>query len=148
MRKPKALIITGLGQGANADMIQADLESKGYDVEVVSWDGNIDYGANYEYVVSHSAGTIQAQIYASRHRDSRVYVMGSPFTIPQRNVVSVTQWYDPITWINPFRGFSRKTGGRLHKEEDYYDSIKNEIPDVKPVVYASRTYRWQDARGD
>lgn len=133
----EALVITGLG-GSDPDHIEyiiSSLESKGYEVterEYRSFD--IDYDREYAIVVAHSAGSGQAQAYASRHPDSTVYILGSPVDFNGDNVVSVTQWYDPISVIGSFfdsdESNNVNAGGWPHSSKDMYKAIEDDIENV------------------
>lgn len=134
--KQKVLVITGLGNVGEAQYISRDLQNKGYNVDVVAWNGKVDYSANYKYVISHSAGTGQAQIYASRHKNTKVFIMGAPVDVRgQKNVVSVGQVFDPVSMLQA--AFNLAKGkepfdvvvwkGSIHSKNAMYDSIANRI---------------------
>lgn len=124
----RALVITGLFNFKGAQYIQEDLEAKGYIVEVHSWRSTkIDYNQNYDVVIGHSAGSVQAQIYAHHHPDVPVFILGAPIDVNLPNVTNVGQQYDPVSRLD-HGDVDKFTGGFVHSKDAYYDAIKASIP--------------------
>lgn len=138
----RALVITGLFNIQGASYIENDLKKKGYQVDVHKWRStNIDYSKDYDYVVAHSAGSIQAQAYARRHPNSIVYIMGAPMDTNLPNVIFVGQKYDPVAIIGGLGNVDRSSRGFVHSKDVYYDRIKAEIYTASRPVTTSRTHR-------
>jgi len=134
--KPQALVITGLGNPGEAKKIKLKLENKGYEVRVIQYDQKIP-NENYDVLVSHSAGTISAQLYAHENPNTEVYLLGSPFQFNfGNNVQGVSQLYDPVTWLNPatWLGIGKRSLGRVHNKSDMFEAIAGKIPDVNMEI--------------
>lgn len=135
----KALVITGLANDmivSDTHYIQESLQSKGYEVDTHIWrSGDINYNQDYAYVVAHSAGSGQAQIYAAHNPNTTVYILGTPLDTNLPNVVFVGQWYDPVAILGGVHNIDRMVGGRPHNKDDLYRAIEHEIPAaITPVT--------------
>lgn len=133
----KALIITGLGNRDNAQYMQLDLQNRGYDVDTRKWHDTSPIGSDYEYVIAHSAGSAAATLYAQRHPNTVVFVLGAIVNVDLPNIVSVGEYSDPVAvaglLLSGQTGFDVHTsefeGFNPHSKNAYYDAIKNRIVD-------------------
>ncbi len=109
--------------------IANSLEEKGYNVTYRSYRStDLDYDFHYEYVVSHSAGTVQAQLYADQNPESHVYILAPVGDFGGDNVRSVGQNYDPVSFLVDT---DVDVGGWVHDKDAMYDAIADEIPDAE-----------------
>lgn len=148
--------MTGLGNEGNAQYIQLDLQSRGYDVSTEPWFGNVSYDTTYGVVVAHSAGSVQAQAYALKHPDVAVIIMGSPIDADLPNVITVGQYYDPVSVLGLFFSLSGDlkfdvvAEGSIHDKNAMYDAVKDQIPEAGTFQTEAEveTFSWSKVMSD
>lgn len=131
----KALIITGLANRGGAQYIQLDLQSRGYDVTTNQWHDKVDHNQEYEYVIAHSMGSVEATKYARSHPNTTVFVLGGIVQENLPNVTTVGEYTDLVAVAGAVLGgrttfdvhTSEVKGLNPHSKNLYYDAIKSNI---------------------
>ncbi len=149
---PRAIVVTGVGSNHPGEII-ADLETKGYDVEVYRYyDRDLpssDGLTSDDLVIGHSAGGTRVQ-HTYRGSDAEVISMGAPTRLGGSGVRHVTNFFDPIGWISSNIPSFARPGFGAHNfttyYQDEYGDFSNEA--VGEDVSSRQDRRFSDAQAN
>lgn len=137
---PLAIIVTGFGSNYPSDQV-ADLEAKGYDVEVYSYYSTDLPDSNSlssgDMVIGHSLGGTRVQS-AYSGSDAQVYSFGSPTKFGGSNVNHISNSWDVISWLSGNIPSFSKFGRGAHSLDTYYKNEFGDSSDQEVGTIASR----------